>query len=161
MKAKQWSILGFLVGLAMGCATASVVAQDQAPTPSASQQTSGPRGGVIHAQQAQARYAPGGKAVAWRYVTGQAAYVGRLDVAPGAGVPEHRDPTEEYIYVMEGRGTIWVDGQAQEVSPGALVYMPARSLVKFQNGDQTLKAVQVFAGPGPEAKYDAWSPQAP
>jgi hypothetical protein len=34
--------------------------------------------------------------------------------------------------------------------------MPPGALVSFENGPETLVAIQVFAGPEPAAKYDAW-----
>ena len=54
---------------------------------------------------------------------------------PGAKVPEHQDATEEYIVVIEGGGTIHIDGTATEVAKGDSVYMPANATVRFENGD--------------------------
>jgi hypothetical protein len=36
--------------------------------------------------------------------------------------------------------------------------MPPNAEVEFRNGDAQLVAIQVFAGPEPAAKYDAWAP---
>ena len=89
---------------------------------------------------------------------GENAFVGKLEMAPGGEVPEHRDPTEEYIHILEGGGLFKIDGQAHQVGPGSTIYMPPGALVSFKNGDARLVAIQVFAGPGPAAKYDAWTP---
>ena len=88
---------------------------------------------------------------------GDNAYLGRLEMAAGAAVPTHRDATEEYIYVLEGGGTMVIDGQTYAVSAGTTVFMPAHAEVSFQNGDAPLVGLQVFAGPAPAAKYDAWT----
>lgn len=155
-----WSALGYLAGLTLGCSTAAVVAQDDtvkrippakpAPIPQ-----------VVGPAAAQKRYLPNGKATASLYVTGDNAFVGRLEMAPGAKVPQHRDPTEEYIYVIEGSGTITIDGERSEVGPNTAIYMPAGAEVSFQNGAAPFVALQVFAKPGPEAKYLKWSDKAP
>ena len=46
--------------------------------------------------------------------------------------------------------------QHHRIGPGSTIYMPANALVSYQNGDAPLVAIQVFAGPAPAAKYDAW-----
>ncbi len=71
-------------------------------------------------------------------------------------MPEHQDPTEEYIHVLSGRGTLTMDGVSYEVSAGTTIFMPAQATVSFQNGDEPLVAIQVFAGPGPAEKYNTW-----
>ncbi len=88
---------------------------------------------------------------------GDNAFLGKLEMAPGGEVPEHRDPTEEYIHILAGGGVFHIDGQAHTVGPGTTIFMPANALVSFKNGDARLVAIQVFAGPGPAAKYDAWT----
>ena len=89
---------------------------------------------------------------------GENAFLGKLEMAPGGEVPEHRDPTEEYIHILEGGGVFKIDGHTHQVGPGSTIYMPAGALVSFKNGDVPLVAIQVFAGPGPAAKYEAWTP---
>jgi len=113
---------------------------------------------VLGAADARPRVAPSGKARITFLAQGRNAFVGRLEMEPGAAVPEHRDPTEEVIHVLEGGGTITIDGVAHTIGPGSTVLMPPDALVTYQNGDQRLVAVQVFAGPGPAAKYDTWAP---
>ena len=89
---------------------------------------------------------------------GENAFLGKLEMAPGGEVPEHRDPTEEYIHILAGGGVFTLDGQVHQVGPGSTIYMPPGALVSFKNGDAPLVAIQVFAGPAPAAKYDAWTP---
>ena len=80
---------------------------------------------------------------------------------PGGEVPEHRDPTEEYIHILAGGGVFTIDGQAHTVGPGTTIYMPADARVSFKNGGERLVAIQVFAGPEPASKYEAWTPVTP
>lgn len=91
---------------------------------------------------------------------GDQAFLGKLEMAAGGEVPEHRDPTEEYIHILEGGGIFRIDDQVHTVGPGSTIYMPPNAKVSFKNGDAKLVAIQVFAGPGPAAKYDAWTPVA-
>lgn len=97
-----------------------------------------------------------GKARVTPLAEGSNAWIGRLEIAPGAAVPEHRDPTEEYIHVLSGSGTMWIDDKKHEVGPGSTVFMPAKAKVRFTNGKTSMTALQVFAGPAPAAKYSAW-----
>ncbi len=106
--------------------------------------------------KAEVRTAASGKASIRFLALGENAFIGRLELAPGAKVPQHRDATEEYLHILEGSGVITIDGQAYDVGPGATVYMPANAEVSYQNGPATLVAIQVFAGPAPAKKYDAW-----
>jgi quercetin dioxygenase-like cupin family protein len=93
------------------------------------------------------RRAPNGRAQVAELARGAEAFVGRLELDPDAIVPEHRDPTEEYLVVLEGSGTIFIDGVEHTVGAGATVFMPANALVTFQNGPERLVAIQIFAGP--------------
>ncbi len=112
---------------------------------------------VVKAAAAERRHPPGKPEV---HVTilarGEEAFVARLEMPAGGKVPLHRDPTEEYIHVLEGGGTITVDGTPHQISAGDTVYMPANAEVTFAGGDTPLVALQVFAGPEPAAKYGAW-----
>jgi len=158
--------LSLVAAFALGAcaATAASTSASTTQTPSASEAeattpasaaTSAP---VTAIEQAERRTAPGGKARVTILARGLNAFVARLEMEPGAAVPEHRDATEEYIHVLEGSGTITIDDQSYPLSPGGTVYMPANAKVSFVNGDTPLVGLQVFAGPEPAAKYDAWTP---
>ena len=112
---------------------------------------------VVQASSVQARVAPSGKARLRVLARGQKAFLGLLSLSASAKVPEHRDPTEEYIYVLEGGGRMWVDDKAYDVVPGSAVYMPARAKVRYENGPKPSRVLQVFAGPSSADKYRAWS----
>lgn len=58
---------------------------------------------------------------------------------PGTFVPPHVDPTQdEFVYVLSGQYTIWLDGHEQLANPGDLVRMPqgiAHGI--FNKGEET------------------------
>jgi quercetin dioxygenase-like cupin family protein len=148
-----------VVGAFVLGACASLAAQsaaDPGGSPSAA-----PAGFVRAESEIEWRANPPGTARVGLLARGEAAFVGVLQLAPGAAVPEHRDETEEYIHVLTGGGRMWIDDVAYEVAPGATVYMPARAKVRFQNGDERTTALQVFAGPAPADKYAGWAVVAP
>ncbi len=116
---------------------------------------------VVPLDQAPMQTAPSGKAQIWHLARGQNAYVGKLEMAGGGAVPEHRDATEEFIYVLEGSGTLTIEGQDYSLQPGSTVYMPANVKVSYRNGPEKMVALQVFAGPEPSAKYERWSANEP
>ena len=47
---------------------------------------------------------------------------------PGQGTPVHHHPSQDEIfYVIEGRGTMLVDGQEVAVHPRSLIHVPAQT----------------------------------
>ena len=105
----------------------------------------------------QTLYAPSGKAQIVVYSHTDSAFIGRLTLAPSAQVPEHQDATEEVVVVLKGRGVITVDGESTSIGPGDVVTMPPGATVSFVNGLEPMEVLQVFAGPAPAVKYQAWS----
>ena len=133
----------FVLGLACGL-TLSAMAASSTST-------------VTPLTRAELRTAPSGTATIHLLARGDNAFVGRLELDGGGRVPTHRDATEEYIHVLQGGGTITIDGVDHTLSPGTTVYMPANAEVSYDNGPERLIALQVFAGPEPAAKYDGWT----
>jgi quercetin dioxygenase-like cupin family protein len=113
---------------------------------------------VVALAEAPRALAPSGQGSITHLAQGHNAYLGLLRMDPGGAVPTHRDPTEEYIHILAGGGTMIIDGQTHELDAGTTVFMPAEAEVSFQNGPAELVAIQVFAGPGPAAKYASWKP---
>jgi len=111
---------------------------------------------VIPIDRALYRRAPSGTAGISLLARGENAFVGRLQMDAGAKMAEHRDPTEEYIYVLEGHGTLRIDDQVYAVKPGTTVFMPANAKVSYDNGSEAFVGIQVFAGPAPADKYETW-----
>lgn len=138
----------------LGACTAAAV-QSSASTPATPEATTASP--ITSSANAERRRAPNDKATVTILARGENAFVARLDMDANAAVPEHRDATEEYIVVLEGSGTITVDDEAYPLAAGDTVFMPANAKVSFTNGDAPFRGLQVFAGPAPAAKYDAWT----
>lgn len=112
--------------------------------------------GVTQAAEVVTKAAPPGTATVRLLAHGEAAFLGELTLAPDAKVPVHRDPTEEIIYVVRGGGTMTMNGESFPLVAGDSVVMPANAEVSFANGSEESVFIQVFAGPGPASKYEAW-----
>jgi len=106
------------------------------------------------------RVASSGQAKVQALARGQNAFVGRMMLEPGAKVAPHADTTEEFVVVLSGGGTMVLGGETHRLTKGSVVYMPAGIQVSYTNGDEASEILQVFAGPEPASKYDAW-PVAP
>ena len=149
---KKSAKLSILFAFALGACVSSLA--HQAPPIKAVASSQGPS--VIHIGDAKRVGVPSGKATLTHLAKGKNAFLGKLRMNAQASVPLHRDATEEYIHILEGSGTMSIDGRDYKVGAGTTVYMPANAEVKFQNGPEELIALQVFAGPEPSAKYDNW-----
>jgi quercetin dioxygenase-like cupin family protein len=154
-----------LVLFIAACAEASSPAPEGGPAPVASPveaslsvQPPAVAPVVLHRDGAPIlRNAPGTATVV-ALARGEGAFLGVLTLEPGARVPEHRDQTEEYLYVLRGGGQITIDGVVAELRSGVAVLMPAGAAVSYVNGPEVTEVVQVFAGPSPADKYEAWAP---
>ena len=111
---------------------------------------------VIASGQYQTRQVGGGKAKVEVLAEGKNAFLGRLTLAGGVGVPEHRDPTEEYLYILKGEGQVTIEDKKYQVKAGSTIYMPANAKVSFKNSKMSLEAIQVFTGPQSAKKYLKW-----
>ncbi len=118
--------------------------------------TPGPAATITALQDAETRVAPSGKAHVRFLARGMRAFMGQLRMDPGAEVPQHQDASEEFIYILQGAGTMTIDGTTTAVKAGDAIYMPTDATVSFVNGERELVGLQVFAGPESAAKYDKW-----
>lgn len=140
-------IIGLIVGLGLGAGISVGVAQDgKNDRPEV----------VMRDGLAPTRAAPSGDAQITILAEGEKAFMGKLRVAPGASLPEHTDESEEYLYVLEGTGTIKINGTDYEVKPQTGIFMPAGAKVSYENGDRVMTAIQTFAGPEAANKYSKW-----
>lgn len=142
--------------IAASIALCGAPAGAEAPTPEAK-----PAPSVLPLAEAEVRVAPHGKARITLLARGDNAFVGRLEIEPGAVLPPHRDATEEYVHVLAGTGVVSIEGEESPVGPGTTVFMPAGALVSYRNGPEKAVVIQVFAGPGPSDRYGKWRPVAP
>src|SRR5215217_2141196 len=79
-----------------------------------------------------------------------------LELQPGGEVPEHtHDASVEILYIEEGAADMTVSGQTLRVSKGDAVYIPAgaKHSARVVTPGAPFKAVQVYAGPGPEQRF--------
>ncbi len=153
----RWTVAVFgLLTTIVGCAPKPPVTIGSCSEAKATEAAAGPSAVVLARAAAPKFVAPSGKAWITRLVQGEQAFVGVLELAAGAAVPQHQDPTEEYIYVLSGGGELTIDGKTHAVGPHTLFFMPAGATVSYQNGPEQLVALQIFAGPAPAAKYDKW-----
>ena len=113
---------------------------------------------VIQLKQIKARQPSSGKARIRVLAQGQNAFLGQLWIAPNAGVPLHRDVSEEYLYVLEGGGELTINGEVSQISVGSAIFMPANAEVSFANGNAPTVVLQVFADPASAKKYGQWEP---
>jgi quercetin dioxygenase-like cupin family protein len=75
---------------------------------------------------------------------------GVTDLQPGGWLGHHRHTPAEIYYVLEGRGTLTIDGEKHEVVAGAAAYIPGNSEHGIRNtGDAPLRFFYVFAMGGP------------
>ncbi|MCE9671596.1 cupin domain-containing protein [Myxococcus stipitatus] len=85
-----------------------------------------------------------------------AASVTLLELQPGGEVPEHtHDTSAEILYIQDGAADMVVSGQSLRVGQGDAVYIPAgaKHSARVVTPGATFKAVQVYAGPGPEQRF--------
>ncbi len=78
-----------------------------------------------------------------------------LELNKGAAVPEHvHESSAEILYIEDGAAEMTVDGQKLRVERGDAVYIPAGAKHSAQVvSEGTFRAVQVYAGPGPEQRF--------
>jgi len=82
---------------------------------------------------------------------------GHVTIFPGGKVPKHRHPNEEVYLVLEGEGTIEIDGEIQPIRAGEAVYVPPNSEHELAN-PQANKADMVFLFTySPATVVDHWS----
>jgi quercetin dioxygenase-like cupin family protein len=141
----------FLLG---ACAGSAVTAVSDSPHAA----TNPGEAAVVPLDQAEVRTSPTKQARVTILARGHNAFVAKLEMDPSAKIPLHRDSTEEYVHVLEGSGKMTIDGKPYDITPGSTIYMPANVEVSFENSDAKLVGIQVFAGPEPAKKYEAWMP---
>ena len=63
-----------------------------------------------------------------------------------AGAEDHQSPhaEDEVYYVLHGRARAEVAGEAQDVAPGAFLFVPARAPHRFLDVRETLVLLVVF-----------------
>lgn len=86
------------------------------------------------------------------------AALSRLSLRGGAQVPEHiHEKSAEFLYVISGEMTLTLDGQSQTLRAGDAVRIPAghKHAGKVAANVDRVELVQIYVGPGPEARFTA------
>lgn len=79
-----------------------------------------------------------------------------IQVQPGQTVkPAHSHPNgEEVIYIVEGSGRVWIEGEIEPVKAGCAVLFPQGKIHMLQNsGDTVMKVACFFAPPSDLSTY--------
>jgi mannose-6-phosphate isomerase-like protein (cupin superfamily) len=72
--------------------------------------------------------------------------MGIAKVPPGEALREHRHRQAEIYLVLEGTGSITIDGEIRPVSAGSAVFIPGNALHSCENtGSSDLRFSYVFA----------------
>ena len=77
--------------------------------------------------------------------------MGLYALPTGSIDPQHPHDEDEVYYVVEGRGTITVDGEDRPVEPGSTVYVAAHVEHTFYNITEDLRVLVFFAAPPTDA----------
>ncbi|MDW8343803.1 MAG: cupin domain-containing protein [Verrucomicrobiae bacterium] len=56
-----------------------------------------------------------------------------FEVSPNGHTPLHEHPYEHEIFVLEGTGTVWRDGQEVPLQPGDVLFIPPNERHQFKN----------------------------
>ena len=77
-------------------------------------------------------------------------YVMRLlEVGPEGYTPKHAHPWPHINYMVEGRGTLFLEGEEQSVEAGAFAYIPAGKEHQFRNaGDGVFRFICIVPKEG-------------
>jgi quercetin dioxygenase-like cupin family protein len=56
-----------------------------------------------------------------------------FEVAPGGNTPLHQHPYEHEVFILDGAGTIWREGNEVSIKPGDVLFIPADEQHQFKN----------------------------
>ncbi len=60
-------------------------------------------------------------------------------VDPGGHSPHHSHDYEHEVYIVEGTGTVLLEGKENPIRQGDVVYVPADEVHQFKAGEQGLR----------------------
>ncbi|MBM1154369.1 cupin domain-containing protein [archaeon] len=72
---------------------------------------------------------------------------------PGGQTPQHKHPWEHGVFVLEGEGIVWFEGEEHRIAPGYVVFIPPNKEHYFKNtGKLLLRFLCIIPFIGPERK---------
>jgi mannose-6-phosphate isomerase-like protein (cupin superfamily) len=77
-----------------------------------------------------------------------------LDADADLSVPEHVHETSvEALYILSGDGAMILGEERTLVVPGRVIYVPANTNHGYEAWTEPLRALQIYAPPGPEQRF--------
>ena len=65
-----------------------------------------------------------------------------FEVAPGGTTPLHTHATEHEVFILDGEGAVWREGEEVPVGPGTSIFVPPEEKHCFKNtGSDTLRFI--------------------
>lgn len=61
-----------------------------------------------------------------------------FELEPGGFTPRHQHPWPHINYIVEGNGTLFLNGQENSIQAGSYAYVPGNELHQFQNTSETV-----------------------
>lgn len=75
-------------------------------------------------------------------VEGIEVIVSMVEIQPGLTLPQHRHPGEEFIYILEGSGSIWLEDEGSiELTPRHIYKVPYEQVHSAMTGENYVKAI--------------------
>ena len=75
-------------------------------------------------------------------VEGTEVIMSRIEFPPGTELPKHYHPGEDFVYVLEGSGTVWFKGEGETpFKAGDFVKVPYKRVHTARAGDEGFKAL--------------------
>lgn len=81
---------------------------------------------------------------------------GRVTIFPGGKVPRHEHPNEEVYHVIEGAGTIEIDGAIEPIKAGESVYVPSGKPHELANPKENAHNMVFLFTYSPATVVDHW-----
>ena len=83
-------------------------------------------------------------------VSGEKLMLSRVELDPGAVVPEHRHPHEQFGYVVEGEAAFTVGGEARHLKAGDYYAIPGDVPHQVAAGSRGAVCMDIFSPPREE-----------
>ena len=78
-------------------------------------------------------------------IVGEKAMMMRLTVQPNVPTPPHKHPHEQMGLVLEGEGTLYIDGEEKHIVEGTSFWVPQNSAHNFDaTGDKPAVLIECF-----------------
>lgn len=72
-----------------------------------------------------------------------------MSLKSGESLKPHKTPVDVFFYVLEGRGTVLIGDEQQEVGKDCIVHSPAKLIHSWRNSSDTLLRILVAKTPNP------------